>query len=489
MVFTRLENSPRTTRNDTKSESLVWCLFGWFVGPVSRLGERVNSATIPRMLESNILSHWNAVPRREVLRLGGLTALGLGLPQLLRAQQTAKPKKEVNCILLWMLGGPSHIDMYDLKPNAPSEIRGIFNPIPTNVPGTHLGELMPNMAKCADKFSIIRSMHSYSGTHGMGDHHLMTGHRYNRSLIQPGYGAMVTRQQEQRARQTPPFVQIGEIGSTNYGPPGHGGYFGRTYDPFIVKADPNAASFAVNEFTPTVGSSRISARQGLANALESFQRSTERSQEVLRTYDEFQERAFNMITSSVAKNAFDISKEPAKVRDAYGRNRVGQGLLLARRLVEAGVRFVTIRGYVRYGWDHHPEVFPRLKTEVPPYDQGYAALLNDLHDRGMLDNTLVITAGEFGRTPRLNSDARGPGRDHWAKAFSLTLGGGGIKTGALLGATDKHGAEVTDRPVSVPDFAATVYHALGLDPKAKFRALDDRPMYALPEGQPIPELI
>ena len=223
--------------------------------------------------------------------------------------------------------------------------------------------------------------------------------------------------------------------------------------------------------------------------MESFQRSTERSQEVLRTYDEFQERAFNMITSSVAKNAFDISKEPAKVRDAYGRNRVGQGLLLARRLVEAGVRFVTIRGYVRYGWDHHPEVFPRLKTEVPPYDQGYAALLNDLHDRGMLDNTLVITAGEFGRTPRLNSDARGPGRDHWAKAFSLTLGGGGIKTGALLGATDKHGAEVTDRPVSVPDFAATVYHALGLDPKAKFRALDDRPMYALPEGQPIPELI
>lgn len=429
------------------------------------------------------------MPRREVLRLGGLTALGLGLPQLLRAQQAAKPKKAVNCILLWMLGGPSHIDMYDLKPHAPSEIRGIFNPISTNVPGMQLGELMPNMAKCADKFSIIRSMHSYSGTHGMGDHHLMTGHRYDPAMVQPGFGAMITQQQEKHARDTPPFVQIGDISSTRYGHPGKGGYLGRNFDPFVVTADPNAASFQVNEFSPTVGGARVSARQGLSNALDAFQRHTETSQEALRTYDEFQERAFSMITSSVAKNAFDLSQEPAPVREVYGRNRVGQGLLLARRLVEAGVRFVTIRGYVRYGWDHHPEVFPRLKTEVPPYDQGYAALLNDLHERGMMDNTLVITAGEFGRTPRLNSDARGPGRDHWAKAFSLTLGGGGIKTGAVLGATDRHGAEITDRPVSVPDFAATVYRALGLDPMAKLYTLDDRPMFALPDGKPVSELI
>ena len=159
------------------------------------------------------------------------------------------------------------------------------------------------------------------------------------------------------------------------------------------------------------------------------------------------------------------------------------------RLVESGVRFVTVKGYVRYGWDHHPEVFPRLRTEVPPYDQGYAALLNDLHDRGMLDNTLVITAGEFGRTPKLNSDPRAPGRDHWNRAFSLTIGGGGVKTGVVLGATDKHGADITERPVSVPDLAATVYHALGMDPRAKLQTPNGRPMIALPEGKVIQELV
>ena len=176
-------------------------------------------------------------------------------------------------------------------------------------------------------------------------------------------------------------------------------------------------------------------------------------------------------------------------RERYGRNRVGQGLLLARRLVESGVRFVTVKGYVRYGWDHHPEVFPRLRTEVPPYDQGYAALLNDLDERGMLDDTLVITAGEFGRTPRLNTDARGPGRDHWSQAFSLTMGGGGVKTGVVLGATDKHAAEVTERPVSVEDYAATVYHTLGMQPKKVYRTLDGRPTESLPKGRVIPELV
>ena len=196
-----------------------------------------------------------------------------------------------------------------------------------------------------------------------------------------------------------------------------------------------------------------------------------------------------MLTGSKAKDAFDINQESDATRDAYGRNRVGQGLLLARRLVEAGVRFVTVKGYVRYGWDHHPEVFPRLRTEVPPYDQGYAALLKDLADRGMTENTLVITAGEFGRTPRLNTDARGPGRDHWNKAFSLTMGGGGIKTGLLLGATDKHAAEVTERPVSVEDYAATVYHTLGMDPKGSGYTHSGRPMPALPEGNVIPELL
>ncbi|MBG87976.1 MAG: hypothetical protein CMO80_13885 [Verrucomicrobiales bacterium] len=453
------------------------------------LGMPESSGMLAQMMERDIHSAWHSVSRREALRVGGLTALGLSLPDILRAKAAANPKREVNCILLWMLGGPSHIDMYDLKPDAPSEIRGIFSPISTNVRGTQIGELMPNMAKCADKFSIIRSMHSYTATHGKGDFHLMSGNPYSRTLVPPGFGAMISRQQEQAPRSTPPFVQVGSLNSPEYGEPGRAGYLGRVFDPFVVEPNPNAASFKVNAFMPNVGAGRMGQRKGLLDALEAFQSTTERQQEQLRSYDGFQERAFSMITSPTAKNAFDIKQEPEKVRDRYGRNRVGQGMLLARRLVEAGVRFVTVKGYIRYGWDHHPEVFPRLKTEVPVYDQAYAALLNDLHERGMTDNTLVITAGEFGRTPRLNNDPRAPGRDHWSRAFSLTLGGGGINTGAVIGATDRIGGEVTDRPVSVPDFARTVYHALGLDPMAKLYTRDGRPMYALPEGKVIEELV
>ena len=445
---------------------------------------------------TNQIESFSNLGRRELLRIGGLTALGLSLPEALRAQQaiadgTDKPGGPVNCILLWMLGGPSHIDMYDLKPLAPAEIRGELSPIVTRVPGLELGELMPNMAACADKFSVIRSMHSYSPTHGKGDHHLMSGNRLEGNMAPPGFGAMLAWQQEQRARQTPPYVQVGTISSPRYGAPGHGGYLGRTYDPFVVEKDPNSSSYAVNEFNPpgSVSNDRQSGRRNLLEAVDRFQARAERQLPFARTHDEFQARAFSMITSKKAKNAFALAQEPESLRTTYGRNRVGQGLLLARRLVEAGVRFVTVKGYIRYGWDHHPEVFPRLRKEVPAYEQGYAALLNDLAERGMMDNTLVITAGEFGRTPRLNDDARGPGRDHWNRCFSLTLGGGGVKTGVVLGASDAHAADIKDRPVSVPDFAATVYHALGMSPRAELKTLDDRPIEALPQGQVIQELV
>lgn len=435
------------------------------------------------------------ISRSEFIRVGGLTALGVNLPDALRQRTRADSAEssEVNCILLWLLGGPSHVDMYDMKPYAPAEIRGELTPVSTQVNGLELCELMPNMASCADMFSVIRSMHSYTPAHGLGDHHLMSGNRWSSGLVPPGFGAMVAWQQNQTVRQTPPFVQIGKLTSTNYGDPGMGGFLGRTYDPFVVSSDPNRANFHVSDFdTPeTVSSGRLSDRQSLLAAVDRFQARTENQLEFAQTHDEFHSRAFSILTSNTARSAFDLSQESEKTRDAYGRNRVGQGLLLARRLVEAGVRFVTVRGYVSSGWDHHPEVFSRLRVEVPPYDQGYAALLRDLSDRGLLDNTLVITAGEFGRTPRINSGSggRAPGRDHWSRCFSLTVGGGGIRTGQVIGASDKHGAEVKENPVSVPDFARTVYHALGLDPRAELRTLDDRPMQALPEGNLISELI
>ena len=435
------------------------------------------------------------ISRRELLQIGSLSTLGISLPQWLAsqdAQGAGRKGPEVNCILLWLLGGPSHIDMYDLKPDAPAEIRGELNPIQTCTPGLEFGELMPNLAKCADQFSLIRSMYSYSPTHGKGDWHLMSGNKYTKEMAPASFGSILTWQQERaKARTTPPYVHVGEMQSTNYGKQGRAGYLGQTYDPFVVEQEPQASSFKVEAFSrnDSISVDRLSDRRSLLTAVDQFQASTEQQLSISQTKDEYTQRAFSMLTGSKAKNAFDINQESDATRDAYGRNRVGQGLLLARRLVEAGVRFVTVKGYVRYGWDHHPEVFPRLRTEVPPYDQGYAALLKDLADRGMTENTLVITAGEFGRTPRLNTDARGPGRDHWNKAFSLTMGGGGIKTGVLLGATDKHAAEVTERPVSVEDYAATVYHALGMDPAGIGYTHSGRPMPALPEGKVIPELL
>ncbi|MBC8354358.1 MAG: DUF1501 domain-containing protein [Planctomycetes bacterium] len=433
------------------------------------------------------------INRRELLHVGGLSALGISLRDVIQQQATAAPpRRDVNCILLWLLGGPSHIDMYDMKPLAPTEIRGELNPISTRTAGLELCELMPNLAKCTDKFSMIRSMHSYSPTHGQGDFHLMSGNKLTNAINPPGFGAMVAWQHErQRTHSIPPFVQVGKLASPRYGDPGFGGYLGHTYDPFVVDKDPNSDSFSMEAFSPpdSVSVDRLSDRQSLLPAIDRFQQQTEEQLGFAHTHDEYQRQAFSMITSGKAKDAFDISQETASVRDAYGRNRVGQGLLAARRLIQAGVRFVTVKGYVRYGWDHHPEVFPRLRTEVPPYEQGYAALLNDLDQRGMVDNTLVITAGEFGRTPRLNNDPRAPGRDHWNRCFSLTLGGGGIKTGVVVGSSDKHAAEIKDRPVSVPDFAATVYHALGLNPTAELRTLDGRPIQALPEGEIIRELV
>ena len=431
--------------------------------------------------------------RRDFLSIGVLAPLGISLSGFLEAQLKAgSARKEVNCILLWMLGGPSHIDMYDLKPDAPAEIRGELNPIQTRIPGVELGELMPQLAKCNDKFSLIRSMHSYSASHGMGDHHLFSGRRYTKDFMPPSFGSVLQWQQTPaKASGVPAFVQVGDMKSTNYGRQGQAGALGHRYDPFLVDRDPNSSGFRAEAFsTPdTMGVQRFTDRQTLLKSVDQFQADTEKQLRFAKTHDAFRTQAFDLLTSQRAKKAFDIEQEPERIRDAYGRNRVGQGLLLARRLIESGVRFVTVKGYVRYGWDHHPEVFPRLRTEVPVYDQGYAALLHDLDQRGMLENTLVITAGEFGRTPRLNSDARGPGRDHWSRAFSLTMGGGGIKTGQVIGATDKHAAEIAERPVSVEDYAATVYHALGMNPRAIYATLDGRPTEALPVGEPITELI
>jgi hypothetical protein len=435
--------------------------------------------------------------RREFIQLGGLqvgaiSALEISLPEVL-AQDAARGTagKNINCIFMFLQGGASHIDMYDMKPEMSAEIRGEFEPVSTKLPGLQLCDRLPKLGTCTDKFSLIRSMHSYTSKHGEGDVHIMSGSPVDKNMQAPGFGAVMSWQKQQLS-EVPPFVHFGNMKHPAYNAPGFGGVLGRRYDPYLIDQNPNSADFAVREFdtADNVSTVRLSDRKSLFNALDRFQSRQERQLSFARTHDEFYEQAFALSTSTRAKQAFDISQEPQQLRDAYGRNRVGQGMLMARRLVEAGVRFVAVQGYVDtqiYGWDHHWGVFPHLKKQLPIYDQSYAALLNDLDDRGMLENTLVITAGEFGRTPRINDNKRGPGRDHWGNCFSLTIGGGGVKTGRVIGASDNFGAEVADRPVSVADFAATVYHALGLDPTAK-KTLNGRTLSMLPEGRVVQEL-
>ena len=434
--------------------------------------------------------------RRDFFRLGGLAVgavspLGLSLSQVLANEAASGGSKRINVIFMFLQGGASHIDMYDMKPDAPREIRGKYSPASTNVPGLQLSDQLPKLCGCADKFSLIRSMQAYCSKHGEGDVDIMCGSPRDKNLQAPGIGAVLSLQQKQQAL-VPPFVHLGDMKHPAHSAPGYGGYLGHNYDPFLIEDDPNSPTFAVKTFDTAddVDPSRLAGRRNLLRSLDRWQAARERQLEFAREHDTFTEQALSLSTSNKAKDAFDLSKEPATLRDAYGRNRVGQGMLLARRLVEAGVRFVTIQGYVDtgiYAWDHHWGIFPHLDKQLPIYDNSYSALLNDLDDRGLLDTTLVITAGEFGRTPGFNKDKRGPGRDHWNRCFSLTMGGGGVQTGRVIGASDKHGAVPTDRPVSVADFAATVYHALGLDPKAEYAA-QGRPMTVLPDGAVVKEL-
>ena len=438
-----------------------------------------------------------AIKRRDFFKMGGLSLgaispLGLSLPEVLANEAIGGGRKQINVIFMFLQGGASHIDMYDMKPDAPEEIRGKYNPAPTNIPGLHLSDQLPKLGKCADKFSLIRSMQSYCSKHGEGDVDIMCGSPRDKNLQAPGIGAVLSLQQKQQA-PVPPFVHLGDMKHPAHSAPGYGGYLGRTCDPFLIEQNPNAADFSVPTFdvAEDVDVGRLAGRKHLLKSLDRYQASAEKQLEFARVHNAFTEQALGLSTSTKAKQAFDLSKEPGKLRDAYGRNNVGQGMLLARRLVEAGVRFVTIQGYQDtgiYAWDHHWGIFSHLDKQLPIYDSAYSALLNDLDDRGMLETTLVITAGEFGRTPKLNKDKRGPGRDHWADCFSLTMGGGGIKTGRVIGASDKHGAVPTDRPVSIADFAATVYHVLGLDPKGEFVA-QGRRMRMLPEGSVVRELL
>ena len=441
--------------------------------------------------------HHSAISRRSFFQAGGISLcaippLGLSLQDVLAAESSTKGKTRINVIFMFLQGGASQLDMYDMKPKAPSEIRGPYLSSSTRVPGFELSDQLPLLAQHTDKFSLIRSMHTFTSKHGEGDVHIMCGTPVDKNLQGPGIGAVLSKQQPQTAH-IPPFIHFGDMKHPAYSAPGFAGILGRSYDPFVIKQDPNSASFRVREFdvAEDVDINRLSGRRSLLQSLDKYQAQREAQLPFAREHDEFTGRALSLATSRKTKEAFDLSRETESTRERYGRNSVGQGMLMARRLVEAGVRFVTIQGYVDtgiYAWDHHWGIFPHMDIQLPIYDRSYSALLEDLDQRGMLETTLVITAGEFGRTPRINDNKRGPGRDHWGRCFSLTLGGGGVATGKVIGTSDKYSYSPQDRPVSVPDFVATIYEALGMDPNAEIVS-QGRPVKMLPDGSPVRELL
>jgi hypothetical protein len=417
--------------------------------------------------------------RRHALRLGasGLVG-GLTLPRLLELHAKAATKlapKAKSCIFLFLEGGPPHQDMWDPKPEAPAEIRGPFQAVQTNVPGTFITDQLPHCAKIADKYTIVRShSHSLNG-HTTGYHYVMTGRRPSfadgdnpvpNNDFYPSIGSVVSRELGPRG-PLPPYINLPHP-MAGGGP----GFYGAEHAPFVIEADPTQPDFEVKDLQPAGRRSkkRTSVRRKLLAGLEQFEKAKNSGQaQAMSTY---YEKAFGLMTSPAAKKAFDIHAEPDSVRDAYGRTQVGQCVLLARRLIEAGCRFV---GVDAPGWDVHFNCFPSLRTDLIPYaDRAFSTLVGDLEQRGMLDETLVIMMGEMGRTPKINARA---GRDHWSMAQTIVFAGGGTKPGQVIGATDKHATAPTTDPVSVSDLLHTISVLLGVDP--------DRVYYG-PLGRPVP---
>jgi hypothetical protein len=456
--------------------------------------------------------HCDGLTRREVLRVGAIGLGGLTLPSLLRLEQTvrgasadrARPaRKARSVILLFLSGGPSQLDMWDLKPAAPEEIRGTFQPISTAVPGIQISEHLPRSARLADKFSIVRSMHHATANHPAASYWMMVGSSIARAAPQS-----VTMSREDRphpgsvlakllpgSATLPFFVMVPEAISP-VGPerPGqYAGFLGAAYDPYRINSDANLPGYSAGAVSPRpeLPVSRLSGRRSLFRQLTRQSRSLDQAA-LSGALDPNLARAFDLVSSSAAQRAFDIHAEPDKVRDRYGRHVFGQSVLLARRMVEAGVRLVHVN-WVRHdnakggqGYDsHHDHLNWNRRELLPPTDAAFASLLEDLSERGLLDETLVILMGEFGRTPRFNKQG---GRDHWPQCFSVVLAGGGIHGGQIYGASDKLAAYPASNPVSPEDLMATLYTCLGIDPHTLIYDQQHRP-YPLVDGKPVQGLL
>ncbi|MFN3648792.1 MAG: DUF1501 domain-containing protein [Armatimonadota bacterium] len=425
--------------------------------------------------------------RRDFLKVGVLGAVGgLTMTDLfaLRAQAAAQnggssPTESV--ILIWQGGGPSHIDTFDPKPDAPEEIRGTFNPIETNVKGIRISEHLPHLAKVMDKVALIRSVTTNEAAHERGTHYMLTGFTPLPGFAVPGFGAVAAKFRGARSA-LPPYIAIPNALSDG----GGAGFLGAALNPFSPSGDPASSNFSVRDLDLPNGMTLEQAdrRRTLREAIDSSFARFEKGSDQIRATGEFYNRAYALLSSQEARAAFDMKKEPNEVKDAYGRNRFGQSCLLARRLVETGVRFVTVS---LGGWDTHGNGFRSLSESLlPTYDRTVAALVKDLDDRGLLKTTMVISMGEFGRTPVVNRDG---GRDHYARVFSMLMAGGGLKGGQVVGASDARGMEVASRPVRPEDVAATIYQQLGIDYTQSIESPEGVRITLSRGGRPISELV
>ncbi|MFO1093371.1 MAG: DUF1501 domain-containing protein [Planctomycetaceae bacterium] len=432
-------------------------------------------------------AHPHGYTRRDAIRLGALACGGLALPDLLRLAHASDSSPPVHCrsvIQLSMGGGPSHIDMYDLKPYAPAEVRGEFRPIDTAVPGVQISEHLPRQAAIFDKLAVIRSGTHEIASHLPASHYIQTGHPQSRpgpDNSHPATGAVVSKLIGAREPGLPAYVAVPKPGSY-----GKSAYLGAAYNPFTTGSEPNSKDFRVASLTLEAGmtTDRLSIRSSLLKGFDSYRRDLDQHGS-LAGIDAFSQEALSLVTSERAAQAFRLDEEPAEVRARYGWTNIGQNLLLARRLVEAGVTYVTCLS--GGGWDTHYKNFEELKnTSLPRYDQALSALVSDLTERGLDQEVLVMAFGEFGRTPTINREA---GRDHWPSAMSMLLAGGGLKMGQAIGETDSRGAYPISAPHSPADVLATMYHAMGIDIHATFRDAIGRAIPILEHGTPIAALL
>lgn len=432
-------------------------------------------------------SFCDGISRRSFVKAGALGLGGLTLPELLaaraRAAEAGRPLPKTSVIFVELAGGPTHFETYDPKPYSPQEYRGPFGVVATSQPGVYFSQLMQRQARIMDKLAIIRSVHHDSSSHGTSSHLTQTGYylrdRQNRGNEMPCIGSVASRMRGANAPGVPAYVALQR--TMRYG---EAAYLGKGYNPFNVSGDPNRDNFEVNNLglARNLSAERLDDRRALLVKVDREKKLAD-TKGVSESIDKFTRDAFDLVTGGAAQRAFDIAAEPEAVRDRYGRDRTGQEFLLARRLIEAGVTFVTLRVA---SWDDHNQIEKRMKSKGPSYDQALATLIEDLYERGLDRDVLVVSMGEFGRTPKVNRNA---GRDHWGSVMSVLLSGGGLPTGQIIGASNDKGEVPADRPYRPENVLAMVYRHLGIDPSTTFLDLSGRPRYLLEDREPIHELV